>query len=70
MNDYICLTKLKILAMHIFFCWQGDKQDDYIYRPAFFHFPMFASTTEIVLNNNGTFAEFNRKKIFNKNILF
>ncbi len=28
---------------------------------ALFHFPIFASITEIVINNNAIFAEFNRK---------
>ncbi len=34
-----------------------------------FHFPIFASTTEIVLNNNATFEEFNRKKWLNHLVL-
>ena len=28
-----------------------------------FHFPIFVSLTEILLNNNATLAEFNRKKV-------
>ncbi len=31
-----------------------------VYRPALFHFPFFASESEIVFNNNETIADFNR----------
>ena len=38
-------------------------------RPALFHFQIFASIIEIVLNNNGTFAKFNKKNIKRDNFV-
>ncbi len=39
-------------------------------EPALFHFPIFASLSKIVLNNNGTYAEFNRKKCLTQSFCF
>ena len=41
----------------------GDYTHTLENRPALFHFPIFDSPTEIVLNNNIIFTEFNKTNI-------
>ncbi len=68
------LTVTKMALSKIFYAVRTPRPLCGVYislsRPALFHFPIYASTTEIVLNNNETFGEFNIKKMFNAIIFF